>query len=114
MAQLNGVWTTRYAVCGAEFRSPFSRTVRKRRASLGASALGAAGPFLTSSGPQRAPGHFAAFAKALLRQLHAVGRNGDHVSLAIHFDLALDCLVELRCHGNSVRVWVETSEALGV
>ena len=33
---------------------------------------------------------------------HAFRGDRDHISLAIHLDLALDRLVELRCHGYSV------------
>src|SRR5690349_12514056 len=88
---------------GRRSSAPLHTDCTQAVGSLAVAACGCTSAFFASTSPQCAPRHLASFTEPLLGELHTIGRDGNHVGLTIHFDLALDRLVELRCHGYSVR-----------
>src|SRR5580765_491995 len=57
------------------------------------------------------PGELVTGALALQHQLHAFRRNRKHVRLAVHVDLALQSLIELRSHGFFLALRLSESKA---
>src|SRR5580700_224410 len=83
--------SSRSRLSDMEFSSCVRSLSRRTERATARSAAGAAAE-------QILPGVLAAEALALLGELHALGRERDHVRLTVHLDLALELFIELGSH----------------